>query len=135
MGEPHQKAAFYKSLNKTSGCLSDAKQIHGKALSFNNINDGNGALDLLKEFRKPTIVAVKHTNPCGVGSGIDLYDAYLKAYSCDPQSIFGGILAANREVDEKTALEIDKIFIEIVIAPSFSKEALAILTKRKISAF
>ena len=128
---PHQKAAFYKSLTKTNGSISDAKQIHGKALSFNNINDANGALDLLKEFRKPSIVAVKHTNPCGVGSGIDLYDAYMKAYSCDPQSIFGGIIAANREVDEKTAQEIDKIFIEIVIAPSFSKEALDILTKKK----
>lgn len=128
---PHQKAAFYKSLTKTKGSLSEAKQIHGKALSFNNINDANGALDLLKEFRKPSIVAVKHTNPCGVGSGIDLYDAYMKAYSCDPQSIFGGIIAANREVDEKTAQEIDKIFIEIVIAPSFSKEALDILTKKK----
>jgi phosphoribosylaminoimidazolecarboxamide formyltransferase/IMP cyclohydrolase len=128
---PHQKAVFYKSLTKTEGTLSDAKQIHGKALSFNNINDANGALDLLKEFTAPTVVAIKHTNPCGVGSGIDLYDAYMKAYSCDPQSIFGGILALNRQVDEKTALEIEKIFIEIVIAPSFSEEALEILTKKK----
>lgn len=128
---PHQKAAFYREVKKTKGTLADAQQLHGKELSFNNINDTNGALDLLKEFEKPTIVAVKHTNPCGVGSGIDLYDAYTKAYACDPQSIFGGIIAANREIDEKTAKEINKIFIEIVIAPSFSQEALEILTRKK----
>lgn len=128
---PHQSAAFYRALNKTSGTLADAKQIHGKALSFNNINDANGALDLLKEFDKPTIVAVKHTNPCGVASGIDVYDAYMKAYACDPQSIFGGIIACNEEIDEKTALEIDKIFIEIVIAPSYSQAALEVLTRKK----
>jgi len=128
---PHQSAAFYREVKKTSGTLADAKQLHGKALSFNNINDANGALDLLKEFTDPTIVAVKHTNACGVGSGIDLYDAFMKAYACDPQSIFGGIIAANRQVDAKTAEEISKIFIEIVIAPSFSEEALEILTKKK----
>lgn len=128
---PHQKAAFYKEVKKTSGTLSDAKQIHGKELSFNNINDTNGALDLLKEFTDTTIVAVKHTNPCGVGSGIDVYDAFMKAYACDPQSIFGGIIASNREIDKRTAKEIDKIFIEIVIAPSFSEEALEVLTKKK----
>jgi len=128
---PHQSAAFYKEVKKTKGTLADAVQLHGKALSFNNINDANGALDLLKEFEAPTIVAVKHTNPCGVGTGIDMYDAYMKAYECDPQSIFGGIIAANREIDVKTAEEISKIFIEIVIAPSFSEEALEILTKKK----
>ncbi|MBI9011197.1 MAG: bifunctional phosphoribosylaminoimidazolecarboxamide formyltransferase/IMP cyclohydrolase [Clostridiales bacterium] len=128
---PHQTAAFYREVKKTSGTLADAVQLHGKELSFNNINDANGALDLLKEFSEPTIVAVKHTNPCGVGSGIDLYDAYTKAYECDPQSIFGGIIAANREVDVKTAEEINKIFIEIVIAPSYSEAALEILMKKK----
>ena len=128
---PHQTAAFYREVKKTSGTLADAVQLHGKELSFNNINDANGALDLLKEFTEPTIVAVKHTNPCGVGSGIDLYDAYTKAYECDPQSIFGGIIAANREVDVKTAEEINKIFIEIVIAPSYSEAALEILMKKK----
>lgn len=128
---PHQSAAFYKEVKKSEGTLADAVQIHGKALSFNNINDANGALDLLKEFSEPTIVAVKHTNACGVGTGIDLYDAYTKAYECDPQSIFGGIIAANREVDVQTAEEINKIFIEIVIAPSFSEAALEILMKKK----
>ena len=128
---PHQSAAFYREVKKTKGTLADAKQLHGKALSFNNINDANGALDILKEFDEPTIVAVKHTNACGVGSGIDMYDAYTKAYECDPQSIFGGIIAANREIDERTAKEIDKIFIEIVIAPSFSEKALEVLTRKK----
>lgn len=128
---PHQSAAFYREVKKTKGTLADARQIHGKALSFNNINDANGALDILKEFEAPTVVAVKHTNACGVGSGIDMHDAYMKAYECDPQSIFGGILAANREIDEMTAKEIDKIFIEIVIAPSFSNKALEILTRKK----
>ncbi len=128
---PHQTAAFYKEVKKTTGTLADAKQLHGKELSFNNINDANGALDLLKEFEEPTVVAVKHTNPCGVGTGIDMYDAYTKAYECDPQSIFGGIIAANREIDKKTAEAINKIFIEIVIAPSFSEAALEILMKKK----
>lgn len=128
---PHQTAAFYKEVKKTTGTLVDAVQLHGKTLSFNNINDAGGALDLLKEFTEPTVVVVKHTNPCGVACGIDLYDAFTKAYACDPQSIFGGIIAANREVDLKTAEEISKIFIEIVIAPSFSQDALAVLTKRK----
>lgn len=128
---PHQGAAFYREVKKTEGTLADAKQLHGKALSFNNINDANGALELLKEFDDPTIVAVKHTNACGVGTGIDIYDAYQKAYECDPQSIFGGIIAANREIDVKTAQKINQIFIEIVIAPSFSQEALAVLTKKK----
>lgn len=128
---PHQEAAFYKELKKSAGTLADAKQIHGKELSFNNINDTNGALDLLKEFTDTTIVAVKHTNPCGVGTGMDVHDAYMKAYECDPQSIFGGIIASNREIDDKTANEINKIFVEIVIAPSFSDKALEILTKKK----
>jgi len=128
---PHQSAAFYRNVSESKGTLAQAKQIHGKALSFNNINDGNGALDLLKEFEETTVVAVKHTNPCGVGSGLDVYDAFMKAYECDPQSIFGGIIASNKEIDERTALEINKIFIEIVIAPSFSQKALEILTQKK----
>jgi len=128
---PHQKAVFYKEVGANVGCLSSAKQLHGKELSFNNINDANGALDLLKEFDEPTVVAVKHANPCGVGSADNIYDAYLKAYESDPVSIFGGILAANREIDEKTAEEINKIFIEIIIAPSFTEGALNILTQKK----
>jgi phosphoribosylaminoimidazolecarboxamide formyltransferase/IMP cyclohydrolase len=128
---PHQKAVFYKEVGANIGCLTSAKQLHGKELSFNNINDANGALDLLKEFEEPTIVAVKHANPCGVGSAEDIYKAYIKAYESDPVSIFGGIVAANREIDAKTAEEINKIFVEIVIAPSYSEEAVQILSSKK----
>lgn len=128
---PHQKGGFYREIGKNKGCLIEAKQLHGKDLSFNNVNDTNGALDLLKEFDEPTVVAVKHANPCGVGSAHNIYNAYLKAYNADPVSIFGGIIASNREINEETAKEINKIFAEIVIAPSYSKEALDILTKKK----
>lgn len=128
---PHQKAAFYKEISKNEGLLSSAEQIHGKELSFNNINDTNGALELLKEFDEPTVVACKHSNPCGVGTADSIYDAYIKAYSADPTSVFGGIIVANREIDDKTAEEINKIFIEIVVAPNFSEKALQILSQKK----
>lgn len=128
---PHQKAAFYKEVEKNEGSLVNAKQLHGKELSFNNINDTNGALELLKEYEEPTVVGVKHANACGVGSGYDIYDAYLKAYHCDPVSIFGGIVAANRTIDRRTAEEINKIFVEIVIAPDFDGDALEILKSKK----
>lgn len=128
---PHQKAIYYKEIKPEAGALALAEQLHGKELSFNNINDTNGALDTLKEFDEPTIVAVKHANPCGVGTGYDIYDAYVKAYKADPISIFGGIVAANRPIDEKTAEEINKIFVEIVIAPDFTREALEVLTQKE----
>lgn len=128
---PHQEAAFYKEVGLSSGMLTDATQLHGKELSFNNINDTHGALELCKEYDEPTIVACKHANPCGVGSASTIYEAYRKAYTSDPKSIFGGIIIANREIDEATAKEIHKIFIEIVVAPSFSKEALEILKQKK----
>lgn len=128
---PHQKAYFYREIKPWDGALVNAVQLHGKELSFNNINDANGALETLKEFEEPSVVAVKHANPCGVGSGFDIYSAYLKAYKADPVSIYGGIIAANRIIDEMTAEEIGKIFVEIVIAPGFSEEALAILTQKK----
>lgn len=128
---PHQKAAFYKEVGKNDGLLSSALQLHGKELSFNNINDTNGALELLKEFEEPTVVACKHANPCGVGTGENVYEAYVKAYNSDPTSIFGGIVVMNRELDEKTAEEINKIFVEIVVAPSYSEKALEILKSKK----
>ena len=128
---PHQKAVFYKEVGANIGCLTNAKQLHGKELSYNNINDANGALDLLKEFDEPTVVAVKHANPCGVASADNIFDAYVRAYEADPVSVFGGIIAANREIDARTADEINKIFIEIVIAPSYSDEALEILSRKK----
>jgi len=128
---PHQKGAFYKEIGKVEGFLTEAKQLHGKELSFNNINDTNGALELLKEFTEPTIVACKHANPCGVGTGANIFEAWTKAYNADPISIFGGIVVANREIDVNTANEINKIFIEIVVAPSFSQEALEVLKSKK----
>ena len=81
------------------GSIALGKKLHGKELSFNNINDGNAAIDMVKEFDQPTVVAVKHANPCGIGSGENLLEAYLKAYECDKESIYGGIIATNREVD------------------------------------
>ncbi len=128
---PHQKAYYYKEIKPWEGALVNAVQLHGKELSFNNINDTNGALETLKEFNEPTIVAVKHANPCGVGTGFDICDAYVKAYKADPISIYGGIVASNRIIDELTATEINKIFVEIVIAPDFTEEALSILTQKK----
>ncbi|HHY51786.1 MAG TPA: bifunctional phosphoribosylaminoimidazolecarboxamide formyltransferase/IMP cyclohydrolase [Clostridiales bacterium] len=130
---PHQKAAFYREVGRYDNVLSAAKQLHGKELSFNNINDANGALDTLKEFgsRRPCVVAVKHANPCGVGLGDTLLEAYQNAYDSDPVSIFGGIVALNREVDAPTAQKMSEIFLEIIIAPSFSAEALEILEKKK----
>ncbi|MCR4434677.1 MAG: bifunctional phosphoribosylaminoimidazolecarboxamide formyltransferase/IMP cyclohydrolase [Clostridiales bacterium] len=127
---PHQKAVFYREVGAGRGLLTSARQLNGKELSYNNINDTNGAIELLKEFEEPTVVAVKHANPCGVASGKDIYEAYVRTYEADPVSIFGGILAANREIDRKTAEEINKIFVEIVVAPSYSEEALKILCQK-----
>lgn len=128
---PHQTAAFYASIKGIEGTLPGAVQLHGKELSYNNIGDTDGALETLKEFDEPTIVAAKHANPCGVGSASTLAEAYRRAYEADPISIFGGIVAANREVDAETASEMAKIFLEVIVAPSFSKEALDILSKKK----
>lgn len=128
---PHQTAAFYKKPLGSSFSIAKAIQLHGKELSYNNINDANAALQIVKEFAEPAAVAVKHMNPCGVGTGATIYEAFTKAYEADPTSIFGGIIALNREVDKETAEKMHQIFLEIVIAPSFSKEALDILTQKK----
>lgn len=128
---PHQKAAFYEELHDTKGSLSSSKQLHGKALSFNNINDANGALKILKEFDEPTIVGVKHANPSGIGSSHTIAEAFEKMYACDKESIFGGIIASNREIGLEIAERISEIFIEVVLAPSFSKEAIELLSKKK----
>ncbi|MEG2413787.1 MAG: bifunctional phosphoribosylaminoimidazolecarboxamide formyltransferase/IMP cyclohydrolase, partial [Clostridia bacterium] len=127
---PHQKGVFYKEAFDVKGSLSTAVQLHGKELSYNNINDTNGALDLLREFSEPTIVAVKHANPCGVATANTISEAYAKAYAVDPTSIFGGIVASNRTIDKATAEQIHSIFIEIVVAPDFDKDALAILEQK-----
>ncbi|MFD1777079.1 bifunctional phosphoribosylaminoimidazolecarboxamide formyltransferase/IMP cyclohydrolase [Fredinandcohnia salidurans] len=128
---PHQKAAFYKKPLGTNISIASATQLHGKELSYNNINDADAALQIVKEFKEPAAVAVKHMNPCGVGVGATLEEAYQKAYEADSTSIFGGIIAVNREVDAQTAHKLREIFLEIIIAPSFSEEAFEILTSKK----
>lgn len=129
---PQQQAIFYNEQFIREGSLSSAKQLWGKELSYNNINDADGALGLLKEFAQtPAVVACKHANPCGVGTGSTVHEAYLRAYNSDPVSVFGGILAINGTVDEATAAEINKIFIEIVMAPDYTPGALEILESKK----
>jgi len=128
---PHQKAVFYRETGSNPGCLTSAVQLHGKELSFNNINDANGAIELLKEFDEPAAVIVKHANPCGTATASTIREAYMLAYEADPVSAFGGIVAVNREIDAATAQEINKVFYEIVIAPSFAEDALEILEKKK----
>lgn len=128
---PHQKAAFYKEIGKKVGSLTEAVQLNGKELSFNNINDTNGALELLKEFSEPTVVACKHGNPCGVGSADDILSAWFKAFEADKVSIFGGIVVINREVTVALATEMAKIFLEVIVAPSYEKEALEVLQAKK----
>ncbi|WP_026564717.1 bifunctional phosphoribosylaminoimidazolecarboxamide formyltransferase/IMP cyclohydrolase [Bacillus sp. UNC41MFS5] len=128
---PHQKAAFYKKPLGSTFSIANAVQLHGKELSYNNINDADAALQIVKEFSEPAAVAVKHMNPCGVGTGETGFEAFTKAFEADPVSIFGGIIAFNREVDAETAAKLHEIFLEIIIAPSFSEEALTILTAKK----
>lgn len=128
---PHQKGCLYKEIGKCTGSLTVAEQLNGKELSFNNINDTNGALELLKEFEEPTVVACKHGNPCGVGSGNDIYEAWKKAFEADKTSIFGGIVVANREITKQVAEEMSKIFLEVIVAPSYEKEALEILKSKQ----
>jgi len=128
---PHQSAAFYREIGKKKGSITDAVQLNGKELSFNNINDTNGALELLKEFAEPTVVACKHGNPCGVGSAENIDDAWKKAFEADKTSIFGGIVVINREVTLAMANEMKNIFLEVVVAPSYEKEALEVLTIKK----
>ncbi len=128
---PHQQAAFYREIGKKKGTLDMAEQLNGKELSFNNINDANGALELCKEFDEPTVVASKHGNPCGVGSAATIEEAWDKAYAADKVSIFGGIVAVNREVTASMAAKMKEVFLEVIIAPSYEKEALDILCEKK----
>lgn len=128
---PHQKAAFYREIGKKAGSLVDAVQLNGKELSFNNINDTNGALELLKEFTEPTVVACKHGNPCGVGSADNIMDAWTKAFEADKTSIFGGIVVINRPVTLELATELKKIFLEVIVAPEYDPEGLALLQQKK----
>lgn len=130
---PHQKAAFYQEKEQKEPSITTAKQLHGKELSFNNINDTNGALELIKEFTdQPAAAVIKHANPCGMAVGDTLAEAYIKAHAGDPLSAFGSIVALNQEVTTDVAKEItgeDK-FVEVVIAPSYTAEALEVLKAR-----
>ena len=127
---PHQSSAYYVSTTE-SGSMKDFEQLNGKELSFNNIRDMDIAWKVVGEFEEPAACAIKHSTPCGVAVADNIYTAYTKAHDCDPVSIFGGIVALNKEVDSKTADELKKIFLEIVIAPSFTNEALEILKSKK----
>lgn len=127
---PQQSARFVRTSN-SKHTIAGAKQLHGKALSFNNIKDADSALALVKKIKEPAAVAVKHMNPCGVGIGTDIEIAFKNAYDADNQSIFGGIIALNRTVTKDLAETLHSIFLEVVIAPKFDKEALDILTQKK----
>ena len=128
---PHQKAYHYVQDNNESYALQNAVQLHGKEMSYNNIQDASAALDILAEFDEIACVAIKHMNPCGVAIGKDVFEAYSRAYDADPVSIFGGIVAVNGVVDKATAEKMHSIFLEIILAVDYDDEALEILTKKK----
>ena len=128
---PHQSAKFYRQAEAVPFSLAFGRQLNGKELSYNNIQDANAALNIVREFDEPFCVGLKHMNPCGAAVGKDVFEAWTKAYEADKVSIFGGIVAVNRELDAATAEAMKPIFLEIIIAPSFSKEALEILSTKK----
>lgn len=128
---PHQQAKFYRSSNAGAYSLATAKQLNGKELSYNNIQDANAALCIVREFDEPFCVGLKHMNPCGAAVGMDVKDAWTKAYEADKVSIFGGIVAVNRELTREAAELMKPIFLEIIMAPSFSEGALEVLTTKK----
>ncbi|MBE3686722.1 bifunctional phosphoribosylaminoimidazolecarboxamide formyltransferase/IMP cyclohydrolase [Vibrio parahaemolyticus] len=128
----HQAAAFYVEANPQEASVSTARQIQGKALSYNNIADTDAALECVKEFNGPACVIVKHANPCGVALGKDILEAYNRAYQTDPTSAFGGIIAFNQELDAETATAIvERQFVEVIIAPSVSTEAIEVVAAKK----
>ena len=128
---PHQSAKFYASSERVPYSLATAKQLNGKEMSYNNIQDANAALNIVREFKEPFAVGLKHMNPCGAAIGTDIKDAWVKAYEADTVSIFGGIVAVNREITKEVAELMKPIFLEIIMAPSFSEEALEILCTKK----
>ena len=128
---PHQSAKFYRQSEPVGYSLAFAKQLHGKELSYNNIQDANAALNIVREFDAPFCVGLKHMNPCGAAVGKDVVEAWTKAYEADTVSIFGGIVATNREVTKEVALLMKPIFLEIIMAPHFTDEALEVLTAKK----
>jgi len=129
---PHQKAAFYKENKFNESSVSTSKQIQGKELSFNNLADADAALDCVRNFNDPSCVIVKHANPCGVATRDTILAAYLDAYKTDPTSAFGGIIAFNRKLDKQTVQSIiEQQFVEVVIAPSFSNDAISVLSAKE----
>lgn len=127
----HQEAAFYQSALPEEYSIAAAKQVHGKELSFNNIRDADAALRIAREYDEPTVVALKHMNPCGIGTAPTIFEAWNYAFEADPVSIFGGIIVLNREVDVATAEKMHELFLEIIIAPGFTDAALEVLKKKK----
>ncbi len=127
---PHQQAAFYRDLYPAPGSLVTAQQLQGKELSYNNIADADAAWETVKSFTSTACVIVKHANPCGVALGVDALEAYSKAFKTDPSSAFGGIIAFNTTVDRVAAEAISKQFVEVLIAPSYTADALAIFTAK-----
>jgi phosphoribosylaminoimidazolecarboxamide formyltransferase/IMP cyclohydrolase len=130
---PHQNAALYVPVGPSAPGIAQATQVQGKELSYNNLNDASAALELVSEFRdgSPTVVIVKHANPCGVATRGSLADAWGEALACDNVSAFGGIVATNRPLDAATAEGIASIFTEVVVAPDADEEALAIFARKK----
>ncbi|MCW6662734.1 bifunctional phosphoribosylaminoimidazolecarboxamide formyltransferase/IMP cyclohydrolase [Aerococcaceae bacterium NML190073] len=128
---PQQQAYFYQAPIPTPFSIAAAQQLHGKELSYNNIKDADAALRIIREFTEPCAVALKHMNPCGVGTGATIEAAFAHCYDADPVSIFGGIVVCNRPVTAALAEKLHQIFLEIVIAPSFEEDALAILTQKQ----
>ncbi|HLB06255.1 MAG TPA: bifunctional phosphoribosylaminoimidazolecarboxamide formyltransferase/IMP cyclohydrolase [Alphaproteobacteria bacterium] len=127
---PHQAAAFYAGGGPRQGAAS-AKQVQGKELSYNNLNDTDAAFELVAEFAEPAIAIIKHANPCGVAQGTSLAEAYRRAHRCDPLSAFGGVIAANRPLDGETAEEIVKLFTEVIIAPGADEKARRLIAEKK----
>ena len=128
---PHQSAKFYREEKEVSYSLAFAKQLNGKELSYNNIQDANAALCIVREFDEPFCVGLKHMNPCGAATGKDVVEAWTKAYEADKVSIFGGIVATNRTVTKEAAELMKPIFLEIIMAPKFDEGALEVLTTKK----
>lgn len=129
---PHQMGAFYKTLPEViEPCVVNANKLQGKELSYNNILDSDCAIECIKEFSDPTCVIVKHATPCGVASAGNLLQAWKNAYATDTYSPYGGIVAFNREISKELAEELSKLFLEVIIAPDFSKEALDLFSKKK----
>ena len=128
---PHQSAKFYRTAEEVPYSLATARQLNGKELSYNNIQDANAALNIVREFSEPFCVGLKHMNPCGAAVGTDVVDAWKKAYEADTVSIFGGIVAVNRPVTKEVAELMKPIFLEIIMAPSFTDEALEVLCTKK----